>query len=193
MSQTAAKSTFLLRILRHLRHPLKLRIALCTAMVIVWYALFFSPLSERVAATTSRVVLERKRVGTAREIERLKKSLVPYRDVAGSGDVHELMRHVIRHLRSTPLRFSDLHPEKAKDLGHYAAIGVRLSLEGKFDDMDRFLGWIEAEKRLLRIDSIKLMPNTREPGWLSGQLTLVMLAEKPAPAAKSKVEVGKKP
>jgi Tfp pilus assembly protein PilO len=192
MSQTPAKPGLLQAILRQLSHPLKLKFALGTAMVTVWYVLFFSPLSERVAATTSRVVLERKRVATAREIERLKKSLAPYRDFSGTGDVHELMRHVMRHIRSSPLRLTDLKPEKPKDLGPFEAIGLKLSLEGAFNDLDDFLGWIETEKRLLRIDSIRLTPNTREPGRLSAQITLVTLAEKSVPAAKSKADAGKK-
>jgi Tfp pilus assembly protein PilO len=193
MSQTPARSGPINAILRQLSHPFKLKLALSTAMVTVWYFVFFSPLSERVAATTSRVVLERKRVATAREIDRLKKSLAPYRDLAGSGDVHELMRHVIQHLRSTPLRLTDLKPEKPKDLGPYEAIGLKLNLEGAFDDMDQFLGWIEAEKRLFRIDSIRLTPNSREAGRLSGQITLVTLAEKPVAATKSQAGAGKKP
>jgi Tfp pilus assembly protein PilO len=194
MSQTPAKRGLRDLILKQLSHPLKLKVALCAAMVTVWYFLFFSPLGERVSATTSRVVVERKRVATAREIERLKKALLPYRDLVGSGDVHELMQHVIQHLRSSPLRLIDLKPEKPKDLGPYDAIGLKLSIDGTFEDMDRFLGWIEAEKRLLRIDSIRLSPDTREAGRLSAQITLVTLADKPVASVKtSKVEAGKKP
>lgn len=193
MSQTPAKPGLGAALQRQLSHPFKLKLALSAAMVTVWYVLFFSPLSERVAATTARVAVERKRVATAKEIERLKKSLAPYRDLAGSGDVHELMRHLMRHLRSSPLRLIDLKPEKAKDLGPYEAIGLKLNLEGSFDDMDRFLGWIEGEKRLLRIDSIRLTPNGREGGRLAGQITLVSLSEKAVATAKTKAGTGKKP
>jgi Tfp pilus assembly protein PilO len=192
MSQTPAKPGFLQTFLGQLRHPFKLKLALSGAMVSVWYFLFFSPLSERVAATTSKVVVERKRAATVKEIERLKKALAPHRGLVGSGDVHELMRHLIQHLRSSPLRLINLKPEKPKDLGPYEAIGLKLSLEGTFDEMDKFLGWIEGEKRLLRIDAIRLTPNTREIGRLSGEITLVTLAEKPASAVKTKPEVGKK-
>lgn len=193
MSQTSAKHGILQVILRQLSHPVKLKLALCTAILTVWYGVFFSPLSERVSATASRAIRERKRVATAREIERLKKALVPYRNIVGSADVHELMRHVMQHLRSSPLRLTNLKPEKPKDLGPYEAIGLKVSVEGGFGDMDRFLGWIEAEKRLLRIDSIRLTPDNREPGRLSGEFTLVSLAEKPIRAGKNKAEAKKKP
>lgn len=192
MSENPARSGLYRAILRQLSHPWKLRFVLCTAMLTVWYVMFFSPLSEQVAATTSRIAVERKRDGTAKEIERLKKALDPHRDLAGAGDVHELMRHVIGRIRSSPLRLTDLKPEAPKEMGPYEAIGLKLNFEGTFADIDEFLGWIEAERRMLRVDAIRLTPNSRERGRLTAQLTLMALVEKPSPAAKTK-EARKKP
>ena len=91
-----------------------------------------------VSATTARIDRERKRAATAREIEQLKKSLAPHRDLIGSGDdVHELMRHVMRPHPILALRLIDLKPEKPKDLGPFEAIGLQLNLEGSFADIDR--------------------------------------------------------
>ncbi len=42
----------------------------------------------------------------------------------------------------------------------------------------RFLGWIETDARHLRVDSIKIDPNPRDPGLLKAQITLLSLAEK---------------
>lgn len=193
MSENPSPNGALLKLLGQLRHPLRLRIALSIAMLGVWYGLYFSPLSEQVAATTSRVAVERKRIATARQIDKLKKSLVPYREIGGSADIHELMRHVIGRIRSSPLRLIDLKPEKPKDLGPYEAIGLRLSLQGSFAEVDEFLGWIETEKRLFRVDSLRLTPDTRQPGRLSAQLTLMTLIEKPVAPAKTKGEARKKP
>ncbi len=125
-------------ILKQLSHPLKLRLVLCVAMIVVWQALFFSPLSDSVSATTARIARERKRAATAREIEQLRKSLAPHRDLIGTGDdVHELIRHVMGRIRSSPLRLVDLKPEKPKDLGPFEAIGLQLNLEGGYSDIDR--------------------------------------------------------
>ena len=52
------------------------------------------------------------------------------------------------------------------------------ALEGTFMELDAFLGWIEADVRHLRVDSIKIDPNAREPGLLKAQITLLSLAEK---------------
>lgn len=193
MSQKSTDSRLVSALLKQLSHPLKLRLALCSTMLTVWYALFFSPLSEHVAATASRVVAEHKRIKTAKDIDRLKKSLAPFRDAAGTGDVPDLIRHVMQHIRTSPLRLIDLRPDTSKDLGPFEVIGLKLNLEGTYNDLDDFLGWIEGEKRLLRINSIQVTPNRREVGRLGAQITLVALAEKPAQPAKGKAEAGKKP
>lgn len=179
-------------IAKQLSQPLKLRLVLCAATIVTWQALLCGPLGDRVSATTGRITSERRRAATAREIEQLKKSLAPHRDLVGLGDdVHELMRHVIGRIRSSPLRLVDLKPEKAKNVGPFEAIGLHLTIEGTYSDIDEFLGWAETHRRLLRIDSLRLTPNARDPGRLLGNVTLVALADKAAPKSKTKSEPGK--
>lgn len=169
-------------ILRQLSHPLKLRLALCAAMVITWQVFFFGPLGEDVAATMARIARERQRTATARQIEQLKKGLAPEQDAVGSADgVHELIRFVIARIRSSPLRLVDLVPGKARDLGPFQAISLQLKLGGTYSDIDDLLGWVESNPRLLRVDNLLLKPNPREPGRLDADIALVALAEKAPP------------
>ena len=192
MSQTHQTSGLGRVIAKQLSNPLKLRLALCFAMIVAWQALFFSPLGDTVSATTARTASERRRAATAREIEQLKKSLAPHRELIGAGDdVHELMRHVMGRIRSSPLRLVDLKPEKPKTVGPFEAIGLQLSIEGTYADIDEFLGWAETHKRLLRVDSFRLTPNTRDPGRLLGNVTLVALTDKAASSAKTRPQPGK--
>ena len=126
-----------------------------------WYFFFFMPLGEETETTTARIGRERKRIATAREIEQLKKDLAPYQGLIPVGaNLSELMRQVIDHLRSSPLKLIDLKPETAKDLGPYETIGVQLALEGEFTELDAFLGWVEIDARHLRVDSIKIDPES---------------------------------
>jgi hypothetical protein len=193
MSQTPSKPGYPQLLLGQLRHPLKLRLVLFAAVMGGWYALFFGPLSARMAVTTSAVDAERKRVATAREVAKKKKALAPYRGrVLATADVNTLIRQVIERLRPSPLKLVDLKPEKSRDLGPYETVGLRLTLEGRFADIDQFLGWVESNPMLLRNDSIKLDPAHQEPGRLTAQLVVLVLAEKPADAAKSRPAAGKR-
>jgi Tfp pilus assembly protein PilO len=192
MSHTPQKAGPRQLVLEQLRHPIKLRLVLSCGIILAWYILFCNPLSELVSATTAQVDRERKRLSTAKEIKELRKSLVPYQGcIPAEADTNELLNRLIDHVRSTPLRLLDLKPETPKDLGPFDALGLQLTLEGHFADLDAFLGWIETERRLLRIDSIKVDPNNQDPSQLKAQIILVSLAEKPAAAAKTKQEARK--
>ncbi|MGP0063257.1 MAG: type 4a pilus biogenesis protein PilO [Isosphaeraceae bacterium] len=193
MSQTPSKSNYQRIILQQLAHPVKLRLVLCLAIIVGWYTMFFSPTSEHLAATTTRIDRERKRVATAREIEQLKKDVAPSLGlIPADADVQELMRHVIDHLRSSPLTLIEVKPDKPKDLGPFEAITLQLKVEGRFAEIDEFLGWVEKDRRLMRIDSIKLDPASKNVGRLSAQLSVLSLAAKPETAAKTKMQETKK-
>jgi hypothetical protein len=153
MSQKPAKTDYKQEILGQLRQPLKRRLLLSLSFSSSsGTSSFFSPLSEQTAATTAKISRERSRVATAREIEQLNKSMVQFKGRAPAGsDANELMRHVIAQLRSSPLKLLDLKPEKSRDLCPYETLGLKLTLEGRFTEIDEFLRWIETDERLLRI------------------------------------------
>jgi Tfp pilus assembly protein PilO len=193
MNEKKPKSDLKLVILNQIRQPLKLRLLLCSAIITGWYILFFSPLSEETTAATAQIVTERKRVATARQIEQLKKAMAPYKGRVHAGtDIHELMQHVIAHMRTSSLKLLDLKPDKPKDLGPYETLGLKLTLEGHFAGVDEFLKWVETDQRLLRIESIKLDPVAKSPGQLAAQVVLLSLGEKSAPIEKAKSEATKK-
>jgi Tfp pilus assembly protein PilO len=191
MNQKSPKTDPRQLILDQLRHPLKLRFIICLTMIGGWYFFFFMPLNDETETTTARIGREAKRIATAREIEQLKKDLAPYQGLIPVGaNLSELMRQVIDHLRSSPLKLIDLKPGTPKDLGAYETIGLQLALEGEFAELDQFLGWIENHARHLRVDSIKIDPNQRDPGRLKAQITLLSLAEKVGAAPKTKPQPG---
>jgi Tfp pilus assembly protein PilO len=193
MTEKQAKTDYKQAILNQIRQPLKLRLLLCSAIITGWYVLFFSPLSEETTAATAQIVTERKRVATARQIEQLKKAMAPYKGRVHAGtDIHELMQHVIAHMRTSPLKLLDLKPEKPKALGPYETLSLKLTLEGSFAGFDEFLTWVETNQRLLRIDGLKLEPDAKDPGRLAAQVVLLSLGEKSASTTKANPEAAKK-
>ena len=192
MSQPTAKSGLPGVVLKQLSHPLKLRLVLCAGLIAAWQMLLLGPLDDNVATTVTRIDAERKRAATAREIDRLKNALKPYKDRIGAGeDGQELMQYVIAHIRSSPLHLVDLAPQKAKSVGPFSAVGLQLRLEGTYLHIDDFLRWVETEKRLLRVDSVQLAPDSRDPGRLTASVLLVTLVDQAAPSATATRGTGK--
>jgi len=188
MSQSSQKPPTSELILKQLRHPLKLRVILCLVITGAWYFSFFMPLGDQISTVAASIIRERKRIATAKEIVSLKKALAPHSALVPAGaNLNDLMRRVIDQLRSSALKLIDLKPEAPKDLGPYETIGVTINVEGKFDKIDAFLGWVEARENHMRVDAIKLDPNQQVLGSIKAQITLLSMAEKttPTPTAKS--------
>jgi Tfp pilus assembly protein PilO len=189
MGDTPPKTGLPRLLLGQLRHPQKLRLVLCAAILVGWYGAFYGPLVERMAATQARIDRERKRIATARRIDEFRKALAAYKDrVPASSDLNELIQYVMGRGRATPLKLIDLKPEKTKSLGPYDALALRLTLEGTYAEIDEFLTWVRDDRRLLRIDAIGLAPvaksKDQDPSKGKGdcklniQLTLTSLVEK---------------
>jgi hypothetical protein len=173
-------------IFEQLRQPMKLRLVLAAALLSSWYFLFYGPLSERLAAATALIDIEIKRIAIAREIDHLDKTLSLVHGRANTGaDVNELIRQLMDHLRPSNLKLIDLKPEKPQEIGPYETSGLRLILEGGFAEIDEFLGWVENNQTLMRIDMIRLDPATHGPKRLTAQIVVAALFEKPASAAKT--------
>ncbi len=61
-----------------------------------------------------------------------------------------------------------LDTDAPKDVGAYRAMVVRIDVEGTFRDVNAFLRRVEANRRLLRIDLIKLDPVRGTDGIVDG-------------------------
>ena len=193
MSSSSAKPDYKAILLRQLHEPLKLRLCLSICVMVIWYFSFFSPAFEQIAATGAKIIQERKRLAVGEEIQQLRTSLGPHKGLIPAGtEVHELMRQVMEEMRSSPLKLVDLKPQKSQELGPYETLGIRLTLQGAYADIEELMKWVETDKRLLRIDSIKIEPSSQNPSQLVAQLVLLSLNEKAAAAPKPKTEAVKR-
>ena len=178
MSEKTSGFTLQRLILNQLHNPTRLRFLLCAVLLASWYFGFYGPTSDQMTLTSARADSELKRAASARQIEELREVLAPFqaRIPAHSGQ-NELNQYVMAHIRQSPVKLVDLRPAKIKDLGSFDNIGMRLQLEASYEDLDEFLVWVENDRRLLRIDSLKVDP-LKDGGRLNVQLDLLSLAEK---------------
>jgi Tfp pilus assembly protein PilO len=187
MSTTPPKAGLPKLILDQLRSPLKLRLVLCPVILGGWYFLFFSPLSNYMAATQASIDKERKRIDMASQLDEVRKSLLPFKDrVPANSDLNELIQFVMARIRSSPLKLVTLSPEASKHFGPYDSISLSLTIEGTFDQIDELLAGVHNERRLFRVESLSLAPAARSNDKKGGsssfkfhlQLKLTGLMEK---------------
>jgi hypothetical protein len=73
------------------------------------------------------------------------------------------------------LKLINLDSDKSKRVGPYEAVTLRVSLQGAIGDLDSFLHWVEANDRLIRVDSAKIEPARTDDRCRVMRLTLLGL------------------
>jgi Tfp pilus assembly protein PilO len=192
MSEKTSGSSLERLILTQLRDPIKLRFALGIALLAFWYFGFYSPTSDRMVRTAALAESERKRAVTAQQIDNLRKVLAPFTErIPKHAGQNELVQYVMAHVRQSPVKLVDLKPTKTRDLGPFDNIGLRLQFDTSYEELDAFLAWVENDRRLLRVDSLKVEP-TKDQTQLNVQLDLLSLAEKDKNIIAEKTETSGK-
>jgi Tfp pilus assembly protein PilO len=178
MSEKTSVSPLEHLVLTQLRDPIRLRFALGAVLLASWYFGFYSPTSERMVRMVAQTENERKRAVTAQQIDELRKLLAPMADrIPEQAGQNELVQYVMAHVRQSPVKLVDLKPTKSKELGPFDNIGLRLQFDATYQDLDAFLAWVENDRRILRVDSLKVEP-TKDHAQLNVQLDLLSLAGK---------------
>jgi Tfp pilus assembly protein PilO len=164
------------KLVAKLHEPVPLRLALGIALMASWYSLGYTQMSARIEETTVKLAGDRKRLALATEVEALRAEEAVFEDrLPPRDDPNEFLQYVLAGIRSFPLKLGSLNPEKPKDAPPFEVASVRVELEGKFEDLDAFLRWVETDKRLLRVDGVSMGPDQREAGIVRVQLSVLGL------------------
>ena len=139
--------------------PVKLRVLLAALMLGGWYGGYAMPTGTEIDESTKQVERERKRLGLAKDIEKLRKQVARFQDRIPKGvDPNEWLQYMLAGSRNFELKIASIDTGTPKAAGPYKAVVIRMELEGSLKEVESFLRWIESNHRLLRIDSIALTP-----------------------------------
>jgi len=146
-------------LLERLHNPVQLRIGVMAVVFLLGYVAIYTPLNDQIAATTKKLERDKKRLETARSLESLQKQYRVFEDrVPQQTDNKEWMQCLVEGTRLFPLKVTKIDYREPRPVGPYKAITMQIELEGSFVNLDRFLVWLETNKRLLRADDLRLSP-----------------------------------
>jgi Type II secretion system (T2SS), protein M subtype b len=174
------------RLFARMHDPFQLRAALSLALLAAWYLAGYTPMSDRIAATAAQLDRDRRRLALATEVDALRVGASEFADrLPPRGDPNEFPQYVLDGIRSLPLKLLSLALDPTRDAGPYQVAAVRVDVEGKYEGIDALLTWVESNPRLLRVDSLKIAPDSKQPDVLKVQMGILGLmgAEEPSRAA----------
>ena len=145
-------------------------------VLLAGYFLVYAPLSEQIEETTRKTADAKRTLSLVRNIESLRAQFRRVeKRLATQTDSKEWAAYLLDGMRQFHLKLLNMNCEAPRNVGPCRAVVLRLDIEGDFLEADRFLRWLEGDKRLFRVDSLRIAPaRSREQG-LTMQLTILGL------------------
>jgi hypothetical protein len=111
-----------------------------------------------------------------RSIERLRTQYHRVENrLATQTDSKEWAAYMLDGLRQFHLKLLKMDCDAVRYVGPCRAVVLRIDVEGDFLETDRFLRWLEADKRLFRVDSLRITPGRGREQGLTMQFTILGL------------------
>ncbi len=174
--QIGDRKAELRELLERLRNPLRIRVLVTAVMLVVGYMAVYTPLSDRIEEVTSRLSDARKRQHLANDIDCLRAQVQKFQArLPEDTDTNQWVQYVLGGIRRFPLKLNNLNSKDSERVGPYEAVVLDIEVEGKFNELDSFLHWLETNRRLFRVDSAKIAPARIKNDKLTMQLHLLGL------------------
>jgi Tfp pilus assembly protein PilO len=163
-------------LLERLHNPTELRICLMLTVLGIGYATIYLPFNVTIAATTRKLHESQKRLALADEVEVLQRQYRAIQPrIPSNPDVSEWMQYVLSGLRQFPVKLDGFSPDAPKALGMYQVLTIKIKAIGAYDDLDRFICWLESNPRLFRVDSVRMATGKGGVNEINADIVLVGL------------------
>jgi len=174
MEAAARKKTFKDQLINRLYDPAQLRVFTTGVVLLAGYTGLYMPLSERIETSSRKLAVETKRLDLAREIEDLRAQHATFKDrIPEKSDTNEWVQYVLSGIRGFPLKLVALDSDPLREIGPFKILVLRVEIEGAFPDMNGFVGWLETNDRLFRVDTVRIQPHRSGNGTMVMQLSVL--------------------
>jgi hypothetical protein len=158
-----------------LRNPGRLRMAITGLLLCLGYAGIYLPGAAHLETVRQRIQIEETRQELFNDVTFLEAQLAMYAERISTDDPNQWVQYVIDGIRQFPVKLVNLDSGDMKRLSPYRVVTMRVNTVGKMEDLDAMLHWLETDKRLFRIDSVKIEPSKESPELRSMQISLLGL------------------
>lgn len=145
-------------------HPLRLRAVVSLAMVASWYVLAYMPMAGQIEAITAQLKVDRERVAIAKQVDVLRKESDEIKNrIPPKANQSEWLQFLMGIVRANPVKLISLNPVASREVGPYKLLAFRIVIEGQYPDICKFLKEIESNRRLVRVESIRIAEKAVDP------------------------------
>ena len=166
------------QILEQLRDPLRLRVAVCVASLLLGYFALYSPLDAKIQKASRQLDDVKKLSATLTDVSLLEEQDEVLVKRLGPKDPAVCVQHVVDTVRAQDVKVLRLEPapEPVK-IGSLEAASFQLDVEGPMKALDALLYSLETDEKLFRIESFRITPSRKENAKPQMHVKFLMLKE----------------
>ena len=153
------KHPLVAQLLTHLRNPLKLQIAVITALWLVGYGFLVRGVEKKIADVNAQIAVTNKQLAICKEIENLQViARICDQRTKTYNQENEWVEELLAATRACNLLVVNMlvPPNGGEPHGPYTAISLGMEIRGNYSGFIKLLQWCEATDRALRVDSVHI-------------------------------------
>ena len=142
---------------KHMSDPLKLRLAVMGAALVIAVVPVYMPLSKKIDENKRRLAFEKERNGYIIDCEKLQKEVNTFRSMIGEkSDTNEWANYLLDGIREFQVKLKGMESKQQRKVGPYKAISFGMEIEGTYPELKKYVEWLESSPRLIRIDTLNM-------------------------------------
>jgi len=143
-------------IIKHLRDPIKMRLAVVSASLLVGIGAVYVPFSNRLAKQHAKLEKQIAKANSIHDVENLRKQINLYANrIPEVSATNGWVQYILGGIRENHVKLRDMSSRQPRRVGPYKALVMEMELDGTYANLKNFIEWLEQSDRLLRIDSIR--------------------------------------
>ena len=143
-------------IVKHLSDPIKMRLAVVSAALIIGLGAVYVPFSKRLAKQQAQLEKQTAKANAIRDVENLRKQINLYKDrIPKISATNGWVQYILGGIRKNHVKLRDMSTRQPRKVASYKALVMEVEMEGTYPNLKKFVEWLEQSDRLLRIDGIR--------------------------------------
>lgn len=170
-----------LQLLAHLREPKKLLIVTLGVLALLGVGGVYHPLSSRIQDLEREIASEKQRHEYIADIDKLRSTLTLYRKhLPEKVDVNWWAKYLLTGIRESGMKLRTFEPREKRKvrLGRFRGLVLRIELEGRYENLLKFIAGLERNQTIVRITQIRLQ---KRPRGVSANLEIAVLTSRRKP------------
>lgn len=147
---------------KHLNDPARLRLFTAGVLLALVFFLIYTPLSKKIEQNKRFLMEAKERNNCIINYEKLQKQAMIFRPlIMAKQDTNVWISYLLDGMRKFQVKLHGMDSKPASNVGPYQTATLSMTIEGSYNELKKYVEWLESSNNLLRIDTLQFIKEER--------------------------------